>query len=98
MFFVKGLRERSKARYGAAFFVCGLEHDLYNLAREGTFWIAKQGIYLMRVVSTKADFGSSYHSTHPTRPLELAEKRRLNRALTVIVNIVGLENLVESFV
>ena len=52
----------------------------------------------MRVVSMQVDFSSSYQLTRLACPLELAEKRRLDRALTMIVDLVGLENLVESFV
>lgn len=46
----------------------------------------------------QVDFMSSYQSTRLARPLELAEKCSLNRALTMIVDVVGLENLVESFI
>ena len=63
VFFVEGLRERSKACYGASFFVCGLEHDLSNIVWEGTFWIAKQGIYLMQVVS--GQHASRFHVIIP---------------------------------
>lgn len=54
----------------------------------------------MRAVSvfTEISVQLIYQSTCKTCPLEFTEKGGLNLALTMVVNVVRLENLVEAFV